>query len=146
NLVPNAHSIRDAFQPWRKLLKLVMPEVTLSTAHRQNKVIIGIRHPLAVCVADENALLIFVHSGDFTHEHHRVLLIAQDSANGRSDVPGAQQGCCHLIEERLKKVVIGAIDENDLRWCVSEGLRGRQASKTSSDDHDTWCTLTHDSP
>jgi len=73
-------------------------------------------------------------------------LAPQNPANRRADLRGVQHGRRYLVEERLKEVVIRAIDQNYPHRCLSEGLGGREASKTSSDDHDTWDTLTHGSP
>jgi hypothetical protein len=142
-LVPNGDGIREAFQPRRKLLEFVMPEVTMSSARGQNQVIIRNTRPFPVCVAHEDALLIFVNSRDFTHDDGGVLLIPQNPANRRADLSRTQEGRRHLIEERLKEVVIGAIDQNDPYRCLSEGLGGREASKASSDDYDPWVILTH---
>ena len=100
-------------------------------------------------VADEDALLILVHSCDFTEDHRGVLLVSQNPANRRANLTGGQLRRRHLIKERLKEVVIRTVDQDNLCGRLPQSLGCREASKTSSNDHDTWDTwdtLTHDSP
>ena len=73
------------------------------------------RHSLAVSVADKDALSLFVHSGDFSQDHRGVLLIAKNAADRRRNLAGRQHCRCHLIKQGLKKMVVCAVDQDDLR-------------------------------
>jgi hypothetical protein len=42
-----------------------------------------------------------------------------------------------LIEQRLKEMVIGLVDEDNINRRTTEGFRGCQTSKPSADDHQT---------
>lgn len=63
------------------------------------------------------------------HHHRHVALIAQHPPNRDRDIGGMEHRRGHLIEQRLKEVVVGAIEQRDAHACVREFLgrpRGRQ--------------------
>src|SRR5882672_11977896 len=123
------------FNP-RIFLELVVAKVAVSCPCRQNQVIVGNRDSLPVSITDEHALLMFVHTDDFSQDHNSVLLVSEDPANWRPNLAGGQDRCRHLIKQWLKQVVVGAINQNDLRWSISECFSGRQPAKPSTDNND----------
>ena len=48
---------------------------------------------------------------------------------------GARTGR-HLVEQRLKDVMIAPIDQNNFRVAPSQGPRRRDPGKTAANDHD----------
>jgi hypothetical protein len=54
---------------------------------------------------------------DFREDHFRVLLPTENTARWRRDIARRQTRGRHLIQQRLEKVVIVAIDDGDVEWC-----------------------------
>jgi hypothetical protein len=90
DFVSDHHRIREALQPRRELFKFVVAEVTVSDAGRQNEVIIGKAHRLAVRISNNDALLILVHARDFSQDHGCIFLVPQDSADWGPNLAGCQ--------------------------------------------------------
>ena len=75
-----------------------------------------------------------VDCDDFIHQHFSVALVAQDGADGLSDV-GRRKHCQRdLIEQRLKGVVIAAIDYGDVDRQACEPFCSVKAGKARADD------------
>src|SRR5262249_24408733 len=68
--------------------------------------------------------------------YDHVALASEHLAQRGRDVGWGEHGRCHLVQERLKEMVIVAIDQNDLRLSAPERLDGMKATKTSSNDDD----------
>ncbi len=77
----------------------------------------------------------------FSQEHGRVALAAQDVAQRRGDRGRGQPGGRHLVEERLKCVVIAAIDQQDVHGGGAQGTRGGKAAEATADDDDPGLCL-----
>src|SRR5579863_1172866 len=71
----------------------------------------------------------------FSQENLDVTMFAHDPADGSSDFSGRQSGCCHLIQQRLKIMVISAVDQCDFYRQVGKTESRIQASKSRSDNH-----------
>jgi len=76
-----------------------------------------------------------VESRDLFHEDFDVFVTAQNRTNGRGNFAGGKSCGRNLIEQRLKGVVILAIDDRDLDRGVSQTLRGIQAAEAGAHDH-----------
>jgi len=57
------------------------------------------------------------------------------------DIGRRQVGGCHLIEQRLEKMIIAAVDNLDIDRRVAEGLRRRQPPETGPQNDDLWFFL-----
>ena len=60
---------------------------------------------------------------DFIHYHANMRVPPKDSAQRPGDIAGRQRGSGHLVEQRLKQVMIGAVDEQHVG--ITQRLRGR---------------------
>lgn len=83
-------------------------------------------------------LVVEVDGIDFAEDVGDVFLVAEDFADGRGDVRGAEGGGGHLIEQRLEEVVVAAVDESDAGGRVFEGLGGGDAAEAAADDDDAF--------
>src|SRR4051794_35339999 len=138
DLVAGRQCIRKALQPWRELLKFRMTEIAMRGAGRKDEAIVSKRYSFTVRSTNNYESSFFVHSRDLSQDHRRVLLIAENAAD-RSRNLGRSQHCCrHLVKQWLKQVVVGAVDQDHLRRCLLESLRGSQTSKAAADDNDSW--------
>ena len=100
--------VLERLQAGGESLPLVVAEIRVGGAGRDDQNVkreraVGQDHPLGRQVDRRG---IGQHDVD-------VLLSAEDPADGRRDVGGAQGGRGHLVEQGLKEMVVGAIDDGD---------------------------------
>jgi hypothetical protein len=91
---------------------------------------------LLVLIADVNTLCIFIDSADFAKDHGRISLIFQKSTDRRRYLSRRKHGRRHLIEQRLKEVVIRPINDKDFRVRVPQRFCSRKPRKPGADYHD----------
>src|SRR5260370_19476512 len=107
-----------------------MPEVAVPYSGGEDEIVIGHRHMLAVGVTGEHAALLLIHARDFAHDHGRVFLFPQYSADRGTDLRGTERRGCHLIKQRLKNLLIRTVDQNVLRWRFAQSLGRRDRKST----------------
>jgi len=83
---------------------------------------------------------IYVHG--LGEQHFRVFLPPQNLPQRRSDVGRRQRSRRDLIQQRLKKMVIAAVDQGDVHRGVLERARDAEAAESSPDD-DNFVTIRH---
>src|ERR1700735_5495439 len=110
DLVSDRHGICKTLQSRRELFELVVAEVTVSNAGRQDEVIVWETNPFAICVAHEDILLILVHSGDFSENGGGGL--SQSPAVGQPAEPAADDHDSWLWHD-LSHPTRSAVSERD---------------------------------
>ena len=73
---------------------------------------------------------------DLGQHYREIRLLLLDLTNGRRDLGGRENRGRHLVEKRLKDVMIAPIDQNDLGIASFQGPRRRDPGKTAANDHD----------
>ncbi len=146
NLVPGRDGIRQALQSRCDLLVLVVAKVAGPRARRENEVIVRNRHLFPIGRVDEDGLAIHVHPRHFSKDDRGIELPPEDLADRRSDLPGGEDGRRHLVQQRLKQVVIRAIDQEDTRLCLPQRLGGPETPKASPHDDDPGNAIIHGFP
>jgi len=68
----------------------------------------------------------------------RVLLAAKNDANRLGNFLGSKPGCRDLIEQRLKQMMIVAVDYREVHVCSPQLTCGVEAAESGSDNHHTW--------
>lgn len=63
-------------------------------------------------------------------------LAVKDAPRGVGDVVAAQAGGGHLVQQRLKGVVVVGVDDGDVHRGVGKRTSGGQAPEAGADDHD----------
>ncbi len=86
-----------------------MTEVTRAHPRRQNQVAVRDPDVLAIRVAKENAPVGLAHACYFSKKHGCICLCPHNAADGGADLPRRKNRSRHLVEKRLKQVVIGAV-------------------------------------
>ncbi len=76
DLVADSNCIRKALQTWGIFLKLVMTEVAVSCARRQDQVVVGKRHAPAVRGVGKDQFPILIDAYNFCQQHGRIALLA----------------------------------------------------------------------
>ena len=125
-----------------------MPEVRVRRAGCDDQVVIGNRRVGAPGRIDSRASRFdrsFVYH-DVTRDRidpaHlgeqdlNVLLPSKDPADGRRDIAWRQRGGRDLIEQRLKQVIVVAIEDRDPNGRAVECARRIEAAEPAADDHD----------
>ncbi len=108
-----------------------MPGVRVGHARRQNEPVV--RYRLA---ADLHRPGLEVDAGRLTEEDTDVVLSPEDRADRGRDVGRREDGGRHLVEERLERMVVPAVDERDPTRGVPEPAHDAQTSEPRSHDHD----------
>src|SRR5262249_29740413 len=104
----------------------------------QDQVIVGQGHVLPVRVGYEDTFLVFVHTCDLALDHGRVLLVLENPSDWKPNLTGGENRRGHLIEQRLKQVVVRAIDQDDFRRRLAESFGGSESAKSTADYDDSW--------
>jgi hypothetical protein len=79
-----------------------------------------------------------VHPGDLGHRHRHIALAPEQMTDRRGDVARRQRGRRHLIEQRLKEMMIRPVDHRDADRRVPQGARGGQSSEAAAHDDHMW--------
>jgi ATP-dependent exoDNAse (exonuclease V) alpha subunit len=87
--------------------------------------------------------LLLVHAGHLRKDHRRVALLPQDAPNRSADLARRKDGGRHLIKQWLKKMVVCAVNQNDVRRRVLESLGSRQTAETTANDNHLGNLFTH---
>jgi hypothetical protein len=70
------------------------------------------------------------------HEHRGVRILAEQPTDGSGDVSGRKRRRRHLIQQRLKQVMVRAVEHEQLHVGSLERARGVQPTKPATDDDD----------
>src|SRR5437867_3629780 len=92
-------------------------------------------HMLAIGVIHKHATLLLVHATDLAHNHDRVFLLPQNSADWRTHLGWREHRRRYLIEEWLKHVMVCPINQNDLDRRFAKGFGRSQTAEAAADDH-----------
>src|SRR6266516_6120808 len=93
------------------------------------------RHMLAIGVIHKHAALLLVHASDLAHNHHRVFVLPQDSADWRTHLGWREHRRRHLIEEWLKNMMVHSVNENDFDRRFPKGFGRSQTTDASPNNH-----------
>jgi len=115
-----------------------MAKVTVRDPCCDNQNVIAEGNILLVLIADVNTLCIFIDSADFAKDYGRISLIFQKCTDRRRYLSRREHRCRHLIEQRLKEVVIRPINDKDFRVRVPHRFCGRKPCKPGAYDHDSF--------
>jgi len=125
-----AHRIIQGLESRRVLLPVVVAEVTGTPSQGEDEVVerqLAIRqqHPFARGI---DAL-------HLRQNHIEVGLTTQDRPDGLRDVRSGQTGCRHLIQQRLKKMVVLPVDHRDAGPLGGKSPGKTQAAEAGAEHH-----------
>ena len=90
-----------------------MTEVAVADASRQNQIVILNRYISPVQAGYENTSPFLIDARHLAHNYGGIRLPFEQLANWPANLSGAQNGSRDLIEQRLKQVVVGSVDNHD---------------------------------
>ena len=79
----------------------------------------------------------------FAKKDFNILLAAEDGTERCGDFRRRERAGGNLVEERLEKVKVTAVDEGDAGAGTFEGLRGDETSEASTENYDTMWGVRH---
>ena len=128
----DGESVVDRLEPRRDLLPGLVSEVRRLGAASENEKV-----PREDRAVDQVHLPPGqVDSRRFAHQDGDVCLRSDNRADRLGDLGRRQARARHLVEEGLKRVVVGAVEKRDSHRRAREGLRCGQAAETSAEDED----------
>jgi hypothetical protein len=131
---PKSQGVVERLHARRLGPELVVTEVRGRRATRHDEAVVTDRQRRAELVgvdlagADVDVLDLGQH-----HAHERV--VAEDVTDGGRDLALREDAGRHLVEQRLKEVVVGAVDQRHPDGLPLEGAGGEQPTEAAPDDH-----------
>ena len=126
--------VLDCFQPGSLSLPIVVPKISMTGPGSDDQIV--------VCdlgtVGQRDAIVFLIKPSNITQNDLDILEFMQDTSDRLCDLAGRKHRRRDLIKQRLKNVVIFAIDQRDLNRPVSKLFGRRQPAKTAADNHYFW--------
>ena len=110
---------------------LIIAEVARAGTGSKEEIVIGID-----CARGAKRLVfLWSDTGDFIHQDGNVFCSCEDLANRAGNIWCSKRGGSDLIEQRLEKMVVGAIYQRDFEVAIVRKLTGAfEACKAAADD------------
>src|SRR5215469_105558 len=137
DLIARCDRVGKALHSWRELFEFVPAEVTVTGPGGQDQKVVRDRHVLPVAVTDDDAFLILVHSDDITEEDSGVLLVLENPPDRKTNLIGGKNRGGHLVEQRLKQVVMRPIDQSDFHRRLLERFGRSESAKATAHYNDS---------
>ena len=129
----DGEGIAQGFETRRVLGPVVATEIAVRGARGDNQAVIV----QVLAAIQDHAARGRVDGGDLAHEHGQATvfdLLAQDVADGGGDGRCRQASRGHLVQQRLKQVVVGAVDHDHVDMGAGQCLGRFQTTKAAADD------------
>src|SRR6185312_3258859 len=78
-----------------------------------------------------------VNIDNFAEQYPDVSLPVEHVSKRRCNLPRRERACCDLIEQRLEKMEVPAVDQSNIDGGVLEGTGGVESAESAADDHHT---------
>jgi hypothetical protein len=75
------------------------------------------------------------------HQHLGISLVAKDCSQRGCDFTGRERAGSHLVQKRLKEVVVASVYKRYLDGRIIESPDGRHSSKAATDNQDSAAML-----
>src|SRR4030088_856068 len=82
-----------------------------------------------------------IEARNLCHQNLNIFVAAENRTNGRGDLSGRKTRSRDLIEQGLERMVILAVDYDDLNRSTRQSARGIKPAKSGAHDHHTRCFL-----
>jgi hypothetical protein len=134
--VPDLERVVNRLQAGRHALPLVVAEVAVRSARGDNQVVV-LNVPVRVAVGDHHLLVRHIHRLRVRQQHLGIFLLAQDLPDRRRDIRRSQRRRRHLVQQRLKQVVVAPVKHRDPHRRAVQLARGVDAAETGAENHDS---------
>ncbi len=133
DLAAHLQRIVDIFQPRREWRPLVMSEVGMTGPGGENQIV-----ERYDAIREDHLLVGEIDAGHFGQLGGRVRLLAEDRADRVGDISRRKRRRRHLVQQRLKEMIVLAIDDGDLHRRITERFGGVKPAESTADNHDAW--------
>ncbi len=134
--VAHRQHVGDRLRIRRDLRPLIVPKVTPGGAGRQDQEVVTNGPDAEPGLVHGDGALLWIHAEDFGHLDHRVLLAAQQMADGGGDLDSGEDAGGDLIQQWLKQMMVRPIEEGDPHGRSFERACGSEAAESAADDDD----------
>ena len=108
-----------------------MSEVQMGGARGDDQIVVG-----DVVVIGDHPFPVRIDLARLRQQHAHVLLMAEDPSNGGRHVARRQGRRRHLVQQRLKQMVVVTVDEGHTHVGATQCARGEQTAETAAENHD----------
>lgn len=129
---PDLGGILHAFQSRRIRFPFVLAEIAVTRSGREDEVVVW--HTL---LTEDHHMLPRVDAGHRAQQHTHVEEIAEQPAHRRGNVAWRKARRRNLIEQRLKQVIVMAVDERHLHRNAAQPRRAGKSTESRTHDHDS---------
>jgi len=133
---PDLQRVFNCLQAGCKLLPRIVPEIRMTRAGGDDKVVVGI-----ILAGSLNHPAVEIESRHLTQQDFDILLVAKNRPDWCRNFPWREPRRSHLVKQRLKSVVILAVDERDLDRSLRQFLRRVEAAEAGAHDYHPSCFL-----
>ncbi len=119
-----------------ELLSTGHPEVVGSCADREHQRVVRDR----LLAVDEHVPGVRVDADDRFHPALDVELVTEDRTHRVGNIARIEPRGRDLVQQRLERVVVAAVDDHDVDRPVREVLHDVEAREASTDHHDTMAS------
>ena len=127
----NLKGVVEAFKSGGEGFPFGVAKIRMSGTCGQNEMVVS-----EVALRTGEFTLLDVDPDDFGHFANDVALAAENGSDRLGNVSRGESCGGHLIEQRLEKMVICAVDQDDLDRRILERAGGGEPSKASANDRD----------
>ena len=128
---PYFERVLDRLEPRRVRLPVAVAEVRVRRAGREDQEVVAELGPV-----EAQPPGLGIDGRHLAEQHARVPLAAQDAADRRRDLRRRQAGRRDLVQQRLERVVVLAVDEREIDVLAREPARRLEAGEAAADDDD----------
>ena len=126
----NLHGVAQALEARGKLGPVVVAEVSVGGAGRQDQKVVG-----HFAIGKDHSLSRDIDLRHFNLDHFGIVLVPKDQPDRRGDVGKGQRSRGNLIEQRLEQVVIDTVDHGYPHGSFAEAFRRPETRESGPDDH-----------
>src|SRR5215204_7035527 len=111
-----------------------MPEIGMPRAGGDDQVI----EPDFRAVIEPDRAFFQIETDRFAEDDLDIFRAVQNTPNRRSNLARREHGGRHLIQQRLKRMMIFAVKQRDFDRFVRQFLRRLKPAETAADNHYSW--------
>jgi hypothetical protein len=108
-----------------------MAEVAGATAHRNDEEIV-----MQLAIGEDHFSVCQIKVRDRIHDDRDVTMAGQNGTDRLGDIGRGKTCCGDLVKQRLKDMVIGAVNQSDSSALMMKSLAEFQAAKTRAQHND----------
>src|ERR1700685_716892 len=129
----NLDCVFDGFEAGSERLPVVVSEIGVASTCGNNQVIVW-----NFSIGHFHEAIFQIEAGDLRHQNFSIFSMPENRTNGSRNLSRRKSSGRHLIEQRLKCVVVLAVDQRDGDRRAAQRLSGGQAAESAADDDDAW--------